>query len=40
MLSFDVLDLIGNIGGTLGLLLGWSLLNMVDKVYRRCKIKL
>ncbi len=30
-LSYDLIDLVGNAGGSLGLLLGWSLLHLLDR---------
>ncbi len=35
VLVFDALELIGNVGGYLGLLLGWSAMSLVDWYFKR-----
>ncbi len=35
VLVFDALDMIGNIGGYLGLLLGWSILSLFNVVQKK-----
>ncbi len=37
VLVFDALEMIGNIGGYLGLLLGWSAMSLVRLYFKHCK---